>query len=141
MAMIQYTLNGTVVDMTQVAKAIEDGDLLDTFAALESALANVSGVSATAAGAIRKRIMNSGALPTEKEINLLLNNAEFTPNKSVIHPNFPTPEKHIPKCPTCGSTSLTKIGALGRAVDGFFFGQLSVEGRAQWRCESCGYMW
>lgn len=46
-----------------------------------------------------------------------------------------------PRCPTCGSTSLTKIGAGTRAVDGLFFGRLSVEGRAQWRCNSCNHMW
>lgn len=46
-----------------------------------------------------------------------------------------------PKCPTCGSTSLTKLNAGHRAIDGLFFGHLSVEGRAQFRCNKCGYMW
>lgn len=46
-----------------------------------------------------------------------------------------------PKCPTCGSTDLFKKSAAGRALDGFVFGRLSVEGRAQWQCKNCGYMW
>lgn len=46
-----------------------------------------------------------------------------------------------PHCPICGSTNLTKIGVGTRAIDGFFFGRLSVEGRAQWRCNSCNHIW
>lgn len=51
------------------------------------------------------------------------------------------PTINVPQCPTCGSTDLTKIGAGTRAIDGFFFGRLSVEGRAQWRCNKCSHMW
>lgn len=46
-----------------------------------------------------------------------------------------------PKCPTCGSTNLTKQGIAGRAVSSFLFGGLSPEGRAQWLCKNCGHMW
>lgn len=45
------------------------------------------------------------------------------------------------KCPTCGSTHVTRISAGTRMIDGAVFGTLSVEGRAQFRCESCGYKW
>ena len=51
------------------------------------------------------------------------------------------PVQHIPKCPTCGSTDLLKKSAASRALDGFVFGRLSVEGRSQWQCKNCGYMW
>lgn len=47
----------------------------------------------------------------------------------------------VPRCPTCGSTSLTKLGVGSRLIDGFVFGAHSVEGRAQFRCNKCGYMW
>lgn len=47
----------------------------------------------------------------------------------------------IPRCPTCGSTSITKLGVASRAVSGAIFGALSVEGRAQFRCNHCGYQW
>lgn len=51
------------------------------------------------------------------------------------------PEVNVPKCPTCGSTDLIKKGVGARAVDGFVFGRLSVEGRSQFQCRKCGYMW
>lgn len=50
-------------------------------------------------------------------------------------------EVNVPRCPTCGSTNLTKKGVGARAIDGFFFGRLSVEGRSQFRCQNCGYEW
>lgn len=45
------------------------------------------------------------------------------------------------KCPTCGSTHVTKLSAGTRMIDGAVYGKLSVEGRAQFRCENCGYKW
>lgn len=50
-------------------------------------------------------------------------------------------QNNIPKCPTCGSTNIVKYGVGARTVSGFVFGRLSVEGRAQWQCKNCGYMW
>lgn len=50
-------------------------------------------------------------------------------------------QPNIPKCPTCGSTRLTKQGIAGRAVSSFVFGGLSPEGRAQYVCQDCGYKW
>lgn len=46
-----------------------------------------------------------------------------------------------PQCPVCKSTDLTKLGVTSRAISGVMFGRLSVEGRAQFRCNKCGYMW
>ncbi len=46
-----------------------------------------------------------------------------------------------PHCPTCGSTDITKLGVASRAISGAIFGALSVEGRAQFRCNHCGYQW
>lgn len=46
-----------------------------------------------------------------------------------------------PKCPTCGSTNLQKLNAATRAIDGWFFGRHSVEGRAQFWCKNCNYRW
>lgn len=47
----------------------------------------------------------------------------------------------IPSCPTCHSTRLTKLSAGTRFIDRAFFGVFSPEGRAQFRCEDCGYLW
>jgi len=46
-----------------------------------------------------------------------------------------------PKCPTCGSTNLTKISAAARGIDRAFFGRHSPEAKAQFRCNKCGYLW
>ena len=142
MAIIQYEIQGKVIDMTAVAKAIEEGNLLGTLSAIEAALGPVIGENKGVITTLGRRIMNTGSLPTEKEIEetILGGTSVITPDNSV-HSTFPMPPKNIPKCPTCGSTNLTKIGAATRAVDGFFFGRLSVEGRAQWRCGSCGHLW
>lgn len=51
------------------------------------------------------------------------------------------PAVGVPRCPTCRSTSLTKLTAATRAIDSLFFGRLSVEARAQFRCNKCGYLW
>ena len=47
----------------------------------------------------------------------------------------------LPQCPTCGSTNLTKIGAMTRGIDRAFFGRHSPEAKAQFRCNKCGYLW
>lgn len=46
-----------------------------------------------------------------------------------------------PKCPTCNSYNIIKNNVAGRAVSGFIFGRLSVEGRSQFECKNCGYKW
>lgn len=48
---------------------------------------------------------------------------------------------NLPKCPTCGSTSLDKITAFDRGVAGGLFGFASKTARSQFRCKKCGYMW
>jgi len=47
----------------------------------------------------------------------------------------------IPRCPHCGSGDIQKHGLAARAIDGFIFGGLSVEGRAQYICKKCKHMW
>lgn len=47
---------------------------------------------------------------------------------------------NVPQCPVCKSTKLIKKGISARAIDGAVFGRLSVEARAQFRCEKCGYL-
>ena len=53
----------------------------------------------------------------------------------------PVVTRPAPRCPTCNSTSVSKIGIGSRAMASAFLGALSVEGRAQFRCNKCGYMW
>lgn len=138
MAVIQYEIKDQVVDMSAVASSIEAGDLLRTMAELQKALAGVTNNNAIIA-TLARRIMNTGCLPTEKEIEDALG-GNTKPTTNDVSQKFPLPEKNLPKCPTCGSTKLTKKGAGARMIDGWFFGRHSVEGRAQWRCENCGHL-
>ena len=48
---------------------------------------------------------------------------------------------HRPQCPTCHSTNVEKLRMGTRAIDGFFFGKLSPEARAQFWCKDCNYRW
>lgn len=49
--------------------------------------------------------------------------------------------KNIPKCPTCNSSSVTKISNLKRATFGHAFGLFSKTARSQFECKNCGYKW
>lgn len=46
-----------------------------------------------------------------------------------------------PKCPTCGSTNISKISGVKRAVHGYAFGLFSKTARSQFECKNCGYKW
>ena len=48
---------------------------------------------------------------------------------------------NIPKCPTCGSTSLSKITATSKAVSVGLFGIFSQKVKKTWHCENCKYEW
>lgn len=46
-----------------------------------------------------------------------------------------------PKCPTCGSTNISKISATNKAIGAIGFGLLSKTARSQFKCNKCGYKW
>lgn len=48
---------------------------------------------------------------------------------------------HIPKCPTCGSPNLSKIGAGSKLLDVAFWGFASGKVRKTFHCDDCGYEW
>lgn len=51
------------------------------------------------------------------------------------------PRPNRPKCPTCGSTNIERLGASTRAAAGVMFGLFSSTARSQFRCLKCGYKW
>ena len=55
-------------------------------------------------------------------------------------PQQPQPQ-NIPKCPTCGSTNIRKIGTGERAVSVIGLGLLSKKINKTWKCNSCGHTW
>ncbi len=50
-------------------------------------------------------------------------------------------ESNKPKCPTCGSTKLTKVSTMSKAGSVFMFGLFSQKVKKTWHCENCKYEW
>lgn len=50
-------------------------------------------------------------------------------------------KSRTPKCPSCGSTNISKIGAINRAVSVGIFGLASGKIGKTHKCNKCGSMW
>lgn len=48
---------------------------------------------------------------------------------------------NIPKCPTCSSTDVKKIGSISKVAGAVTFGIFSKTAKSQFKCNSCGYKW
>ena len=48
---------------------------------------------------------------------------------------------NVPKCPTCGSTNIRKIGTGDRAVSILGLGLFSKKINKTWKCNNCGHTW
>ena len=46
-----------------------------------------------------------------------------------------------PKCPTCGSTNIKKIGGIERGASIAAFGLFSKKINKTFKCNNCGYTW
>ena len=57
-----------------------------------------------------------------------------------IHMNF-MKQSRVPKCPTCGSTNIRKMGGVERGVSIAAFGIFSKKINKTFKCENCGYTW
>ena len=49
--------------------------------------------------------------------------------------------QNMPKCPTCGSTNIKKIGTMSKIVGASMFGLFSKAAMSQFGCGDCGYKW
>ena len=49
--------------------------------------------------------------------------------------------KPTPKCPTCGSTNVSKIGFVERSVSVGFLGLFSNKINKSYKCKDCGCTW
>ncbi len=52
-----------------------------------------------------------------------------------------TKPTNTPKCPTCGSTDIRKIGTGERVASVIGFGLLSKKINKTWKCNNCGHTW
>ena len=50
-------------------------------------------------------------------------------------------EDNTPKCPTCGSTNIEKIGGLERASSVYMFGIFSKKINKSFKCCNCKFTW
>lgn len=55
--------------------------------------------------------------------------------------NKQSEQSNIPKCPTCGSTNISKISTLNRMVSTGLFGLASSKIGKTHKCNLCGTMW
>ena len=49
--------------------------------------------------------------------------------------------KYTPRCPTCGSPDLEKIGTASKVLDVAFWGFASGKVKKTFHCKNCGYEW
>lgn len=49
--------------------------------------------------------------------------------------------KPQPKCPTCQSTNIKKMGGIERGVSIYAFGLFSKKINKTFKCKNCGYTW
>ena len=57
------------------------------------------------------------------------------------HDNIATTQPNTPKCPTCGSTNIEKIGGMERAGSIAMWGIFSKKINKTFKCKKCGYTW
>ena len=50
-------------------------------------------------------------------------------------------EKCVPKCPTCGSSDLSKVSTMAKAGSVMMWGLLSQKVKKTWHCNNCKYEW
>ena len=50
-------------------------------------------------------------------------------------------EKSVPKCPTCQSINIKKIGGVERGASIYAFGIFSKKINKTFKCQNCGYTW
>ena len=50
-------------------------------------------------------------------------------------------KSRVPKCPTCGSTNIRKMGGVERGVSIAAFGIFSKKINKTFKCCNCGYTW
>lgn len=53
----------------------------------------------------------------------------------------PQVNDYKPKCPTCGSKAIRKIGTVERAGSVYAFGLMTKKIGKSFECTNCGYMW
>lgn len=70
-----------------------------------------------------------------------INNPELSKREYKIIGKVADPTKPQPKCPTCQSTNISKIGTLNRMASVCLFGLASSKIGKNHKCNNCGTTW
>lgn len=62
--------------------------------------------------------------------------AKMAQGKSILEE-----QSRIPKCPTCQSTNIRKMGGVERGISIYAFGIFSKKINKTFKCQNCGYTW
>ena len=63
-------------------------------------------------------------------------NAKMAHGKSILEE-----QSRVPKCPTCQSTNIRKMGGVERGTSIYAFGLFSKKINKTFKCQNCGYTW
>ena len=119
---MEYVINGKNYDVSFIAEMLNNDQYIQPIIKLRDLI----GITNQEATNIVDYYLEHKCLPTTVHSQELCT--------TMTKPN-------VPKCPTCGSANLTKQSVMSRGISGFLFGRHSVEGRAQFLCNNCGYQW
>lgn len=62
-------------------------------------------------------------------------------SKRINYVPYEYPTSNVPKCPTCGSTDLSKVSSISKVGSVLMFGLLSQKVKKTWHCNNCKYEW
>ena len=88
----------------------------------------------------RRNTKEKGRLTSNTPYSQCPTNFDYAYKSSSKHQVAPQ-QQYIPKCPTCQSPDICKIGAGEKIISGAFWGLFSNKIRKTYRCKNCGYLW
>lgn len=79
--------------------------------------------------------------PENQQQNFMRNNVIYKQPRRTDQNETQSIQANIPKCPTCGSTNVSKISAGKKAVGFATVGLFSSNFGKTMECKNCGYKW
>lgn len=76
-----------------------------------------------------------------KEKDIIEYTAKLSQFKSQVNQQTQQINNNKPKCPTCGSTKLSKVSTISKAGSVALWGLFSQKVKKNWHCGNCGYEW
>lgn len=87
-----------------------------------------------------KFVQSMEQLKEKDPIEFQLKLAQFK-STTVQQESIKPQKQNIPKCPTCGSTKLSKISTMSKAGSVIMWGLFSQKVKKTWHCNVCKYEW